>query len=122
MESTKNFDQRLRDLLIISGVRREDLACHLGVSVPMVNRWLNGSSVPDVYQFQSIANYFGMPYEWFLEVGDGFPSAEKLAARLGLSERWMMLSGRSLALCALCMAKCSLLRSSFPVLPGRPSP
>ena len=86
MESTKNFDQRLRDLLIISGVRREDLACHLGVSVPVVNRWLNGSSVPDVYQFQSIANYFGMPYEWFLEVGDGFPSAEKLAARLGLSE------------------------------------
>ena len=86
MESTKNFDQRLRDLLIISGVRREDLACHLGVSVPVVNRWLNGSSVPDVYQFQSIANYFGLPYEWFLEVGDGFPSAEKLAARLGLSE------------------------------------
>ena len=38
MESTKNFDQRLRDLLIISGVRREDLACHLGVSVPVVNR------------------------------------------------------------------------------------
>lgn len=86
MESTINFDQRLRDLLIISGVRRENLACHLGVSVPVVNRWLNGSSVPDVYQFQSIANYFGMPYEWFLEVGDGFPSAEKLAARLGLSE------------------------------------
>ena len=86
MESTKNFDQRLRDLLIISGVRREDLACHLGVSVPVVNRWLNGSSVPDVYQFQSIANYFGLPYEWFLDGGDGFPSAEKLAARLGLSE------------------------------------
>lgn len=86
MESTKNFDQRLRDLLIISGVRREDLACHLGVSVPVVNRWLNGSSAPDVYQFQSIANYFGMPYEWFLDGGDGFPSAEELAARLGLSE------------------------------------
>ena len=86
MESTKNFDQRLRDLLIISGVRREDLACHLGVSAPVVNRWLNGSSAPDVYQFQSIANYFGMPYEWFLEVGDGFPSAEELVARLGLSE------------------------------------
>lgn len=86
MESTKNFDQRLRDLLIISGVRREELACHLGVSVPVVNRWLNGSSVPDVYQFQSIANYFGMPYEWFLDGGDGFPGTEELAARLGLSE------------------------------------
>lgn len=86
MENTKNFDQRLRDLLIISGVRREDLACHLGVSVPVVNRWLNGASVPDVYQFQSIANYFGLPYEWFLDGGDGFPGAEELAIRLGLSE------------------------------------
>ena len=85
VENPKNFDRRLRNLLILSGVRREELACHLGVSVPVVNRWLNGSSAPDVYQFQSIANYFGMPYEWFLEVGDGFPSAEELAVRLGLS-------------------------------------
>ena len=85
-QSKDKFDRRLKHLLSISGVERGELACHLGVSVPVVNRWLNGSSAPDVYQFQSIANYFGMPYEWFLEVGDGFPSAEKLAARLGLSE------------------------------------
>lgn len=86
MENTKNFDQRLRNLLIISGVRREELALRVGVSVPVVNRWLNGASVPDVYQFQSIANYFGLPYEWFLDGGDGFPGAEELAVRLGLSE------------------------------------
>lgn len=86
MENAKSFDHRLRNILILSGVRREELACHLGVSVPVVNRWLNGSSAPDVYQFQSIANYFGLPYEWFLDGGDGFPSAEELAARLGLSE------------------------------------
>lgn len=85
VENPKNFDRRLRNLLILSGVRREELACHLGVSAPVVNRWLNGSSAPDVYQFQSIANYFGMPYEWFLEVGDGFPGAEELAEKLGLS-------------------------------------
>ena len=86
MENTRSFDYRLRNILILSGVRREELACHLGVSAPVVNRWLNGSSAPDVYQFQSIANYFGMPYEWFLEVGDGFPGAEELAVRLGQSE------------------------------------
>lgn len=39
-----------------------------------MNRWLNGSTAPDVYQFQSIANYFGMPYEWFLGGGVGFLS------------------------------------------------
>ena len=86
MEQVKKFDARLKKLLAVSGVNRNELAECLGVSVPVVNRWLNGSSAPDVYQFQSIANYFGMPYEWFLEVGDGFPSAEELAVRLGLSE------------------------------------
>ena len=86
MENIKKFDQRLKNLLTVSGMDREELARAAGVSVPVVNRWLNGSSAPDVYQFQSIANYFGMPYEWFLEVGDGFPSAEELVARLGLSE------------------------------------
>ena len=86
IEQARKFDSRLKNLLAVSGMDRSELAEHLGVSVPVVNRWLNGSSAPDVYQFQSIANYFGMPYEWFLEVGDGFPSAEKLAARLGLSE------------------------------------
>jgi len=85
MEQVGKFDTRLKKLLAVSGVNRNELAEHLGVSVPVVNRWLNGSSAPDVYQFQSIANYFGMPYEWFLEVGDGFPSAEELAVRLGLS-------------------------------------
>ena len=85
MEQVGKFDTRLKKLLAISGMNRNELAEYLGVSVPVVNRWLNGSSAPDVYQFQSIANYFGMSYEWFLEVGDGFPSAEELAVRLGLS-------------------------------------
>lgn len=86
IEQARKFDSRLKNLLAVSGMDRSELAEHLGVSVPVVNRWLNGSSAPDVYQFQSIANYFGMPYEWFLEVGDGFPGAEELAVRLGQSE------------------------------------
>lgn len=86
MEQASKFNTRLRKLLAVNGVNRNELAERLDVSVPVVNRWLNGSSAPDVYQFQSIANYFGMPYEWFLDGGDGFPSAEELAVRLGLSE------------------------------------
>lgn len=115
VENPKNFDRRLRNLLILSGVRREELACHLGVSVPVVNRWLNGSSAPDVYQFQSIANYFGMPYEWFLGVGDGFPSAEELAVRLGLSPetvealRELAGSGNEGVLAAVDDAVCALI-------------
>ena len=79
------FDRRLRGLLSASGVERGELARHLGVSVPTVNRWLNGISTPNAYQLREIAHYFGMPYDWFLEDGGGVPNADDLAVKLGLS-------------------------------------
>ena len=84
MNNTQKFDRRLRNLLTLSGMTRADLACRLGVPVPVVNRWLNGASAPDVYQFRAIAQLFGIPYQWFLD--DDFLNAAELAARLGLSE------------------------------------
>ena len=79
------FDRRLRGLLSASGVERGELARHLDVSVPTVNRWLNGISTPNAYQLREIAHYFGMPYDWFLEDGGGVPNADDLAVKLGLS-------------------------------------
>ncbi len=79
------FDRRLKGLLAASGVERGELARHLGVSVPTVNRWLNGISTPNAYQLREIAYYFGMPYDWFLEDGGGVPNADDLAVKLGLS-------------------------------------
>ena len=79
------FDRRLRGLLSASGVERGELARHLGVSVPTVNRWLNGISTPNAYQLREIAHYFGMPYDWFLEDEGGIPNADDLAVKLGLS-------------------------------------
>ena len=84
MNSPKKFDRRLRNLLTLSGMTRAELACRMGVPVPVVNRWLNGASAPDVYQFRAIAQLFGIPYQWFLD--DDFLNAAELAARLGLSE------------------------------------
>lgn len=84
MNPVKKFDRRLRNLLTLSGITRTELACRLGVPVPVVNRWLNGASAPDVYQFRAIAQLFGIPYQWFLD--EDFPNAAELAARLGLSE------------------------------------
>ena len=84
MNNVRNFDRRLRNLLTLSGMTRAELACRMGVPVPVVNRWLNGASAPDVYQFRAIAQLFGIPYQWFLD--DNFPNAAELAARLGLSE------------------------------------
>ncbi len=79
------FDRRLKGLLSASGVERGELARHLGVSVPTVNRWLNGISTPNVYQFREIAHFFGMPYDWFLEDNGGIPDTDDLAVKLGLS-------------------------------------
>ena len=79
------FDRRLKAILSASGVERGELARHLGVSVPTVNRWLNGISTPNAYQLRAIAHYFGMPYDWFLEAKGGIPNADELAVKLGLS-------------------------------------
>lgn len=86
MDDMKKFDERLKHLLTTSEVSREELARHLGVAVPVVNRWLNGITAPDVNQLQAIAQFFGMPCQWFLDGGDGFPTAAKLAEKFGLSE------------------------------------
>ena len=85
-KNTKNFKKCLKNLLTVSGVSREELACRLKVTVPVVNRWLNGASVPNMYQFRDIARFFGMPYEWFLDGEVRAPSAAEMAERLGLSE------------------------------------
>lgn len=85
-KNVKIFDKRLRYLLTLSGVSRAELAHRLDVTVPVVSRWLNGTSAPDVYQFREIARLFGIPYEWFLDGWNSFPSDKELAARLGLDE------------------------------------
>ena len=85
MRNDKKLAHRLRGMLDICGVSREELAGCLGVPVPVVNRWLFGYTAPDVYQFQAIARFFGVSYDWLLDGGDGFPSAEELAVKLGLS-------------------------------------
>ncbi|MDE6589467.1 MAG: helix-turn-helix domain-containing protein [Oscillospiraceae bacterium] len=84
-QTNNNFDRRLKSVLSASGVERGELARHLGVSVPTVNRWLNGISTPNVYQFREIAYFFGLPYDWFLEDEGSIPDVDDLAAKLGLS-------------------------------------
>ena len=80
-----DFDRRLKSVLSDSGVERGELARYLGVSVSTVNRWLNGISTPNVYQFREIAYFFGLPYDWFLEDEGSIPDVDDLAAKLGLS-------------------------------------
>ena len=82
--SAKRFDSCLKNLLTISGVTCEELALYLDVTVPVVRRWMSGVSAPDIYQFREIIQFFGLPYEWFLDGGDSFPDVEDLSELLGL--------------------------------------
>ena len=84
-QNTDIFSRRLKNVLSASLVERGELARYLGVSVPTVNRWLNGISTPNVYQFRAIARFFGMPYEWFTGDEGSIPNVDDLAAKLGLS-------------------------------------
>ena len=80
------FRRRLSGLFLITDYRREDLARHLRVPVKTVREWESGEKIPDVYQFREIANFFELPYEWFLDGTDGMPDTSALAELLGLSE------------------------------------
>lgn len=86
MDQNANFfDSRLKSALAASGVERGELARYLGVPVPTVNRWLNGISTPNAYQFREITRFFGLSYDWFLEDSGDTYDADDLAVRLGLS-------------------------------------
>ena len=79
------FGSRLTGLFDTLGYRREDLAKYLDVTVPVVRRWENGVSCPDVNQFRKMTAFFNLPYDWFLDGPGNLPETWELADRLGLS-------------------------------------
>ena len=80
------FRRRLCALLEDLPDNREDLAEYMCVPVKTVRDWENGNKIPNVYQFREIANYFDLPYDYFLDGTDAMPNIEDVARRLGLSE------------------------------------
>ena len=80
------FRRRLSGLLLLTDCLRVDLARHLRVPVQTVRDWESGEDIPNVYQFREIADFFGLPYAWFLDGKDATPNAAELAELLGLSE------------------------------------
>ena len=80
------FRRRLCELLTLSDGLRVELARQLRVPVQTVRDWESGEDIPNVYQFREIADFFGLPYAWFLDGKDATPNAAELAELLGLSE------------------------------------
>lgn len=57
LESIKdNFPDNLRRLLGDSGLKKGHFAEAVGVSPSMVSQWLGGTSLPELWRFDAIAN------------------------------------------------------------------
>ncbi len=70
LEDNKNyymaFPTRLRLILDETGISQQELADFVGVKRQTVAQWKDGKTVPDIYNFQKIAQYFKVPYEYLL--------------------------------------------------------
>lgn len=93
MEDNKNgydmpFPTRLRSLLEESGISQQELADFVGVKRQTVAQWKDGKTAPDVYNFQKIAEYFKLPYEYLLGESDSKVHENMILAQtLGLSDQ-----------------------------------
>ncbi len=52
----------LREARRLQHLHQADVACHLGVSRPLVSRWEADTSIPDVHQFAALVELFDAPW------------------------------------------------------------
>ena len=81
------FPTRLRQLMDDTGVSQQALADYVGVTRQAVAQWKDGKTIPDMYNFKRIAEFFNIPYEYLL--GDTDSKVHEnmaLADSLGLSD------------------------------------
>jgi transcriptional regulator with XRE-family HTH domain len=81
------FPTRLRQLMDGTGASQQALADYVGVTRQAVAQWKDGKTIPDMYNFKRIAEFFKIPYEYLL--GDTDSKVHEnmaLADSLGLSD------------------------------------
>ncbi len=59
----------LREARRLARLHQADVACHLGVSRPLVSRWEADTSIPDVMQFAELVALYDAP--WLYEIANG---------------------------------------------------
>lgn len=57
------FPTRLRQLMDDAGASQQALADYVGVMRQAVAQWKDGKTIPDMYNFKRIAEFFKIPYE-----------------------------------------------------------
>lgn len=81
------FPTRLRQLMDDTGASQQTLADYVGVTRQAVAQWKDGKTIPDMYNFKRIVEFFKVPYEYLL--GDTDSTVHEnlaLADSLGLSD------------------------------------
>ena len=81
------FPTRFRELLSERDVNQQEIADFIGVKRQTIAQWKDGKTVPDIYNFQRLVEFFNLPYEYLL--GDTDSRAKEnidIANNLGLSD------------------------------------
>ena len=81
------FPTRLRQLMDNTGASQQALADYVGVTRQAVAQWKDGKTIPDMYNFKRIVEFFKVPYEYLLGDTDSkVYNNMALADILGLSD------------------------------------
>jgi len=67
-----------------TGASQQALADYVGVTRQAVAQWKDGKTIPDMYNFKRIAEFFKIPYEYLL--GD---TDSKAHENMALADIWI---------------------------------
>jgi transcriptional regulator with XRE-family HTH domain len=82
------FPKRFRLLIDETRVSQQEIAEHVGVSRQAISQWKNGVTIPDMYHFRKVADFFGVPMEYLLgETESRLRENINAANDLGLSDK-----------------------------------
>jgi transcriptional regulator with XRE-family HTH domain len=82
------FPKRFRLLIDETRVSQQEIADHVGVSRQAISQWKNGVTIPDMYHFRKVADFFNVPMEYLLgETKSRLRENINAANDLGLSDK-----------------------------------
>lgn len=81
------FPSRLRQLMEETGSSQHDVANYVGVTRQAVAQWKDGKTIPDMYSFKKVADFFGVPFSYLYGDTDSRQAENMhLEETLGLSD------------------------------------
>jgi len=82
------FPRRMRLLIDETRVSQQEIADYVGVSRQAVSQWKDGKTIPDMYNFKKIAEFFKVPMEYLYgETDSKIKEYLALADSIGLSDK-----------------------------------